>query len=62
MWPRVEDRVQLRIVIHLHLPVKTEAAFASNNLGPELVETKGEIGALLLKHGEAIEVAQMMLV
>ncbi len=57
----IEYRIEVRVVVHLHLPVELEAAFAGEHLGPEIVEAGGEILALLDQDGEAIAVAGAVL-
>ena len=53
----IEDGVELGVVIHLHLTVEFEAAFAGQDLLPKEVETVGEIAALLFENREAVLVA-----
>ncbi len=59
--PSIEDRVQLWIVIHLHLTVETKAAAAGKNLRPKLIQAPGEIVALLDQHREPVAIALAML-
>ncbi len=58
----VEHRIQVGVVVHLELAVEAESALAGEDLGPEFVETLGEVGALRGQDGEAGLVALVMLV
>ena len=42
----IEDWVEVGIVVHLQLTIEAEASFSGEDLGPEGVETGGEIVAL----------------
>ena len=54
----IEDRVQIRVVIHLHLAIEFEAPFALKDLVPKLFETTGEVGPLLFEQEEPLRVPQ----
>ena len=56
----VEHGIELGVVVHLHLAIKAETALAVHDLHPELVETGGEIVALLLEDTQTLTVAQAM--
>jgi hypothetical protein len=56
----VDLGVELGVVVHLQLEVELEAAAASEDVGPESVEAGGEIVALGVEEGEAVEIAGAM--
>ena len=58
----VEDWVELRVVVHLHLAVKLEAALAGEDLGPEAVEAVGQVAALLFEDRETTLIAEAVVV
>jgi hypothetical protein len=55
---RVEDGIELRVVVHLHLAIDLEAPFAGEDLVPKLVEAIREVAALLFEDHEAVMVAE----
>ena len=52
----VDHGIEFRVVIHLHLAVEFEAAFAGEDVGPERIEAGGQVAALLFEQGQAAEV------
>ena len=58
---RVEDGVEVGVVVHFHLAIEAEAAFSGEDFGPEEIETGSEIGALVLNDMKSVAIAGVVL-
>ena len=61
MAAAVENRIEVWVVIHLHLAVELKAPFPVQNLLPKGVEAGGKIVALVFENEQSLEVAGAML-
>ncbi len=52
----VDHRIELRIVIHLHLPINLEPSLAPQHGAPKKAERLDQIGALFFKYRQPLEV------